>query len=111
MTESISRRHVFTGLAAVTAGSVSANMAQSQGFSEALEVMSDPEALEVLRRWRGHLEFTIGDDGQMLAGWGYAQTVPELSSEIQEQLFMRTPNLRGVVEALETEQPTQLPAR
>lgn len=111
MTETFSRRHVFAGLAAITAGSAAANVAsaQSQGLSEAFEVLSDPDAIEVLKAWRGHLTFTIGSDGQMLAGWGYPQTVPEINSDIQQQLWTGTYDVKSIVEELRYKHPLQIP--
>lgn len=113
MAKDIDRRTTLLGLSTLAAGTSigSKTAAQDAGTQDAISVLSNPEAVEVLKKWRGHINITIGRDGQLLAGWGYPQSVPHITQSTNEILNEGTTDWGSVIKELKSVDPDQTPSQ
>ena len=120
----VSRRKAMLGLAAMASAAASATqsakaqttikiggqqqtfMAQQTGEG-ALSYLSEEEAKTVLRMWRNYIKFYIGESGEMLAGWGYPQSVPHMNTELHRSLSTGNIKLEDALRSLNGIIPAQ----
>ena len=79
---------------------------KEQALEQASKYLSDPETQKVLRMWRNHLRLYIGQSGELLAGWGYPQSVPHMESGFEDSLSSGNADLVRTLAELSGLSPT-----
>lgn len=70
-----------------------------------IDAMATDVKSEVLKKWRDKIKLTIDDQGYVKAGWGYPQSVPEISPAVSARLEQGEADLSEAVAELRDRDP------